>query len=181
MQPNDRVRIVSGPYHGAFGRLVEIRNGDQFTCPVVVMLDGHHSVDLYTHGEVELAATAVTVSDENPKKAQGETKPQLHLVPPALVIGAAKAYAEGAAKYGAFNWRETNVSASTYISTIQRHLAAFQDGEDVDPESATGKLHLDGIAASVGILLDAAHGGFLIDDRPPKGPAPELLRSKAKQ
>lgn len=113
----------------------------------------------------------------NPKQAYGDKKVPMHTVPPALVIGAARAFGEGAVKYGAFNWRNTKVEAMTYVGAIQRHLAAFVDGEDVDPESANGKLHLDGIAACVGILLDAYHGGFLIDNRPPKGPAAELVRT----
>jgi hypothetical protein len=119
----------------------------------------------------------VSVNPPNPKQAYGDKKVPMHTVPPALVIGAARAFGEGAVKYGAFNWRNTKVEAMTYVGAIQRHLAAFVDGEDVDPESANGKLHLDGIAACVGILLDAYHGGFLIDNRPPKGPAAELVRT----
>ena len=95
----------------------------------------------------------------------------------ALVIGAARALKEGAAKYGAFNWRTTKVELMTYIGAIQRHLAAYTDGEDVDPESLTGKTHLEGIAACVAILLDVTTGGFSIDNRPPPGPAPRLVRT----
>ncbi len=113
----------------------------------------------------------------NPKKRYGDLKVPVHLVPPALVIGAARAYGEGARRYGAFNWRDTNVEANTYIGAILRHAYAYLDGEDVDPESKDGKLHLEGIAACVGILLDAQHSGKLIDNRPPKGPAPGLLRT----
>jgi len=113
---------------------------------------------------------------ENPKQAHGDRKPALHLVPPALSIGAARAFAEGAAKYGAFNWRHTKVRASTYIAGILRHALAYLDGEDLDPESTRGKHHLEGVAASLAILMDAKDGGFLIDDRPPAGPAPKLMR-----
>jgi hypothetical protein len=111
----------------------------------------------------------------NPKQAYGDKKVPMHLVPPALVIGAARALGEGAKKYGAYNWRNSKVEALTYVGAIQRHLAAYQDGEDVDPESTTGKLHLEGIAACCAILMDALHGGFLIDNRPPAGPAPRLV------
>lgn len=115
--------------------------------------------------------------DPNPKQRYGDMKVPLHLVPPALAIGAAKALGEGAKKYGAWNFRHTRVEALTYVGAIQRHIAAYLDGEDIDPESLTGKRHLDGIAACVAILLDAEHLGTLIDNRPPKGPAPRLLRS----
>lgn len=111
----------------------------------------------------------------NPKQLYGDKKVPLHLVPPALLIGAAKALGEGGRKYGPYNWRKTQVEAMTYVGAILRHLSAYQDGEDVDPESTEGKLHLDGIAACVAILLDATHGGFLTDNRPPKGPAPKLI------
>ncbi len=121
-----------------------------------------------------VASAANTVS-ANPKKAYGDLKVPLHTVPPALMLGAARAFGEGAAKYGAFNWRKNHVEVMTYVGAILRHLSAYTDGEDVDPESTTGKLHLDGIAACVGILLDSYHGGFLVDNRPPAGPAPRLV------
>lgn len=111
----------------------------------------------------------------NPKKAYGDAKIPMHLVPPALQISAARGLGEGAEKYGPYNWRETNVEATTYIGAIERHLAAYKDGEDVDPDSAVGKRHLDGIAASLAILIDATDGGFLIDNRPPPGPASRLV------
>lgn len=111
----------------------------------------------------------------NPKQAFGDKKVAVGTVPPALLLGAAKAFGEGARKYGAFNWRESKVEAMTYAGAMMRHLAAYIDGEDVDPESSTGKLHLEGIAACVGILLDCTYGGFLIDNRPPKGPAPAMV------
>lgn len=121
------------------------------------------------------------VKPANPKQAFGDLKAPVATVPPALLIGAAKAFGEGAVKYGAFNWRKSSVEAMTYVGAIHRHLAAFTDGEDVDPESVTGKLHLEGIAACVGILLDCFYGGFLIDNRPPKGPAPRLVRTPVKK
>lgn len=111
----------------------------------------------------------------NPKKAQGAAKVQLQLVPPALAIGAAVALGEGAPRYGAFNWRDKPVDASTYIGAIERHLLAYKDGEDVDPESTVGKTHLEGIAACCAILLDSISLGILIDDRKP-GKAAQLIR-----
>lgn len=111
----------------------------------------------------------------NPKQAYGDLKLALHLVPVALECSAARALKEGARKYGAFNWRKDKVEALTYVGAIKRHLAAWVDGEEIDPESAEGKHHLDGVAASLAILLDAKDGGFLIDNRPPPGPGPKLV------
>jgi hypothetical protein len=69
----------------------------------------------------------------------------------------------GADKYGAWNWRETGVCASTYVNAILRHLNAWRDGEDLDPES--GISHLAHIACSCNILLDADYCDTLQDDR----------------
>lgn len=117
----------------------------------------------------------------NPKQAFGDLKAAVHLVPPALVLGAAKAMKEGAVKYGAYNWRSSKVELMTYIGGAMRHIYALLDGEDVDPESSTGKLHLEGLAANVAIVLDAWYGGFLVDNRPPKGPAPAMVRTPGVQ
>lgn len=121
----------------------------------------------------------VPVSSEpapaNPKQAYGDLKAAVQFVPPALWLAAARGNGEGARKYGAFNWRTTKVEALTYVGAMMRHLAAWIDGEEIDPESKEGKHHLDGVAASLAILLDALHGGFLIDNRPPKGPAPNMV------
>jgi hypothetical protein len=84
---------------------------------------------------------------------------------------------EGAVKYGAYNWRTSKVELMTYIGGALRHLLAIIDGEDVDPESTTGKLHLEGVAANMAIALDAWYGGFLIDNRPPKGPGAAMVRT----
>lgn len=115
------------------------------------------------------------MSDSNPKQAYGDLKVPVQFVPWALVLSAARGNGEGARKYGAYNWRTTKVEALTYVGAMMRHMAAWVDGEEIDPESKEGKHHLDGLAASLAILLDALHGGFLIDNRPPKGPAPQMV------
>ncbi len=112
----------------------------------------------------------------NPKQAYGNRKLPVHLVPPALTLGAAVALGEGAVKYGPYNWRDTPVENMTYIGAILRHAFAYMDGEDIDPESSKGKTHLQGIAGCIAILLDSTELGTLIEMRPPPGPAPRLTR-----
>jgi len=115
---------------------------------------------------------------ENPKERFGDAKPKLHLVPASLAIVTAPAMEEGAAKYGPYNWRTNPVKLTTYISAMERHTMGLKDGEWVDPESKTGKLHLSGLGACVAIVSDAYACGTLIDDREwPPGPAPRLLRA----
>lgn len=111
----------------------------------------------------------------NPKDLVGAKKAPLRYVPSALVIGVSEAMFIGQAKYGPFNWRLQPVSAMTYAEAIQRHLAAWVDGQENAED--TGVHHLKHIGASVAILLDAfGIEGGLLDDRPTKGPAADLLR-----
>jgi hypothetical protein len=77
---------------------------------------------------------------------------------------AAGAHQLGADKYGPWNWRDNSVAASVYINAILRHVKAWQESEDIDPES--GVSHLGHVMACCGILLDAQAVGNLIDDRP---------------
>jgi hypothetical protein len=111
----------------------------------------------------------------NPKDAISGKKAQLWLVPPALVIGTSEAMLDGGRKYGPFNWRETGVRTTVYLSAMRRHLEAYSDGQDCAEDS--GINHLKHIAACVAILLDAESVGMLNDDRPPAGAAAKLLEA----
>lgn len=110
--------------------------------------------------------------DNNPKTAVGAKKVPLHLVPPSAVHFLAQAMADGAAKYGAYNWRDKAVSVSVYKAAAQRHWDAFWDGEDNAQDS--GVHHLAHAMACSALLLDAMTIGKLVDDRPTKGAAARL-------
>lgn len=114
-------------------------------------------------------------SGVNPKDLIGQTKVPLALFPPAGAIYGALAFANGAAKYGPFNWRLTKVSMMTYLHAMQRHILALVDGEDIAQDS--GLPHIAHIIANGALLADAREGGFLVDDRPPHGPAAQLLET----
>jgi hypothetical protein len=107
------------------------------------------------------------MEDTNPKTQHGLLKPQLHLVPSTAVEAAAGAFELGAKKYGAYNWRERTVSTGTYVAAAKRHIDAYFEGQENDPES--GKPHLGHAIACMAILIDAAKFGNLIDDRPKVG------------
>jgi len=115
----------------------------------------------------------------NPKDRIGVKKPQLDLVPPALLVHVAEVMAMGAAKYGRANWRDHKVRTTVYLGAALRHLMQYLDGEDCDPES--GQPHTAHAAACMGILLDAAGCNSLIDDRSRKGPASQLIKKFTKQ
>ena len=116
------------------------------------------------------------MNDPNPKQAYGDRKIKLQLVPPSAAIAIAKGLEEGAKKYSPWNWRDDPVETMTYYGAVQRHLAAWVEGEDLDPDSAHGKTHLDGAIASLAILIDALSLGTAIDNRPKVKSAGTLQR-----
>lgn len=100
----------------------------------------------------------------DPKGDAGAKKTPLHLLPPGACADTAKVLGLGADKYGPWNWRTHSVKASTYVGAIKRHLDAWWDGEEIDPES--GLTHMAHIAASAMIVMDAARHDTLIEDHP---------------
>ncbi len=67
-------------------------------------------------------------------------KAQWHLVPLHYLEGMVKVMMAGATKYSPHNWRAGMPHSQPY-NALQRHLAAYQSGQDNDPE--TGLPHLD--------------------------------------
>jgi Domain of unknown function (DUF5664) len=110
------------------------------------------------------APTTAAPPDTNPKTAFGVQKAPLHLIPPSALLAMAEVIGLGAKKYGPYNWREHAVSASVYQAAAMRHLLAWWDGEDADPESAQS--HLAHAMTCLAIVLDAAALGKMNDDRP---------------
>lgn len=102
--------------------------------------------------------------DTNPKDAIGADKLPLDLVPDTAIALASLAHLDGALRYGKWNWRVAGVRSSIYVAAIKRHLAAYENGEDI---AADGVHHLGHILACVNIIVDAGACGKLTDDRPP--------------
>lgn len=109
----------------------------------------------------------------NPKDALGVKKLPVHLFPQTAIVAGSMAFLEGAAKYGKYNYRIAGVRASIYIDALERHLFAWTNGEDIDPES--GLPHLWKMLACIAVLIDAEACGMLTDDRPPKAPVAEMM------
>lgn len=104
----------------------------------------------------------------DPKQEAGEAKIPFAALPFAVLAEDAIAHGEGALKYGRHNWREGHVLASTYFAAAMRHLSAWFEGEDIDPDS--GLSHLTKARASLAVLRDAQIQGRAIDDRPAPSP-----------
>lgn len=118
-------------------------------------------------------ASSPDLKDTNPKDAIGDTKLPMHLVPQTGIIYETMAFLEGAVKYGKFNWRVAGVRNSIYLDAIKRHLAKYENGEDVDPKTLVE--HLASIRACCNIILDARECGKLTDDRAPRAPTSALI------
>ena len=99
----------------------------------------------------------------NPKDAVGSSKVPMHLWPKTATVMGAMGLLEGALKYGRSNWRAVGIRASIYYDAIDRHMSAWFEGEDTDPDS--GLPHLAHALASMGILVDAIAGDHFQDDR----------------
>lgn len=119
-------------------------------------------------------ARSTTLPDMNPKTRMGALKVPLHLVPPSVMHALALTFEDGANKYGAFNWRSEQVSASVYYGALMRHMFAWFDGEDFAEDS--GRLHLHHAMACLAILIDADSIMMLNDDRPEKGASSVLQK-----
>ena len=99
----------------------------------------------------------------NPKDQIATNKIPMHLWPSTATAMGSLALLVGAKRYGRNNWRETGVRASVYVSACQRHLAAWFEGEDSDPDENLP--HIAHALACLAILVDAQAAGKLTDDR----------------
>jgi hypothetical protein len=102
--------------------------------------------------------------DNNPKSIFGVKKPPLALIPSSALVHCARAFKDGAIKYGPYNWRDKDVSAMVYLNAAERHIRQYLDGERKDIKSLVH--HLGHAMACCAIILDAETCGVLIDDRP---------------
>lgn len=108
--------------------------------------------------------SAASYPDGNPKTIMGEAKPKMSDTPVIGIRLLGQVHTHGAEKYGRFNWREHNVSSSVYYDAAMRHITAWFDGEDNDPD--TGLSHLAHVMAGMNIILDAQDHKSLNDNRP---------------
>ena len=99
----------------------------------------------------------------NPKDAIGSDKVPMHLWPKTASVAGAMALLDGALKYGRSNWRAVGIRASVYYDAIDRHMSAWFEGEDIDPDS--GLHHMAHVLAGAAIIVDAIAAGKFRDDR----------------
>lgn len=100
----------------------------------------------------------------NPKDALGIAKAPMSCVPVNVVAELGVAMMEGALKYGRYNWRTADVRGSVYFDAAIRHLFAWWEGENIDPDS--GMSHVVKAMASLCVLRDGMQQPGFTDDRP---------------
>jgi len=113
--------------------------------------------------EATLPPEDPTAKRSNPKDIVGSDKVPLHLWPATATTLGAMALLDGALKYGRSNFRVVGVRASIYYDAVNRHINAWFEGEDDDPDS--GLPHLAHALACLAVIVDAQAAGVLRDDR----------------
>lgn len=118
----------------------------------------------------------MTSKPSNPKDAVGISKVPFSTVPSEVTAEVGLAMLEGALKYGRHNYRAAGVRASVYYDAALRHLTAWWEGQDVDPDS--GLPHLVKCLACLYVIRDSQRIGNWVDDRPPSLPDAEVWVSE---
>jgi len=92
-----------------------------------------------------------------------QDKLPMHLIPPELLGGVAHVLDFGQRKYGARNW-ERGMAWHRPYAALLRHLMAWWECEDTDPES--GMPHLWHAACCIAFLMAYEQRKIGLDDRP---------------
>lgn len=108
--------------------------------------------------------------DTNPKDAAGIAKAPLSTLSPQVMGEVGVAMLEGALKYGRHNYRVAGVRASVYYDACLRHLNAWFEGQDIDPDS--GLSHIVKAMACLMVVRDSQLQDNWVDDRPPAAKDP---------
>lgn len=140
-------------------------------------------------------ASFAAPSKGNPKDAIGVSKAPLSTLSRRVMHEAGLAMLEGECKYWRHNYRAAPVRAMVYVDAADRHMSAWIEGQEIDPDTcaideatglpdlATGLSHVVKAIACLMIIRDAQLYGSLIDDRPPAQSNPNWvaeLNAKAK-
>lgn len=107
--------------------------------------------------------THVEQSNKGGGVKHDQDKLRYDLLPPEMLEETAKILTEGANKYGERNWEE-GMDWSRPFGALQRHVWAWWNGEDTDPE--TGESHLSHALCCLAFLSAFEKRGIGTDNRP---------------
>ena len=102
--------------------------------------------------------------DTNPKDAIGTKKVPMSGLPAPVLMECGLVKLHGDLKHGSYNWRDAGVRSSVYYDACLRHLMAWWEGEDLDPDS--GIHHLAHAITGLSVVRDSQIQGNCNDDRP---------------
>ncbi len=91
-----------------------------------------------------------------------QTKEPVSLLSRVWLLGVARVMGFGAKKYAAHNWRG-GIERSRLLSAALRHILAYNEGEDTDPES--GLPHLDHASCCLMFARETHETHPELDDR----------------
>lgn len=95
-----------------------------------------------------------------------QSKEPLSLLSRVWLLGVSRVMAFGAKKYAAHNWRG-GIERSRLVSAALRHILAYNEGEDTDPE--TGLSHLDHASCCLMFARETHETHPELDDRWKRG------------
>ena len=173
----DWLELVDHPISGWWGPDGKSKVGGEDLTVQDTEADDYVSISIAEPGEQGPAVFKESVKDGNPKDSIGVTKPSTHFIPRPVLYEVGNVLFSGARKYGAFNWRVAGVRASVYQDAAGRHIDAWQEGQDLDPESRIH--HLSHAIAGLMIIRDAMICDKFVDDRPPSAPEDWMKKAQA--
>ncbi|MFA5153008.1 MAG: dATP/dGTP diphosphohydrolase domain-containing protein [Clostridia bacterium] len=133
-------------------------------CPDYDRCDGCTNDELSDHVLTSFQDAGAVSKPTNPKDVLGIKKVPLHCVPLKPILELGLAMMEGGRKYGKHNYRAMGVRGSVYFDAAIRHLFAWWEGEDIDPES--GVSHVVKATACLLVMRDSMLMKNFVDDRP---------------
>ena len=100
--------------------------------------------------------------EESPGLTYDDGKPPLALIPKLPLELVADVFGKGASKYAMHNWR-AGIQVSRNLSCALRHIYAYNEGEDLDPELGTN--HLANAIVRLMFVIETAAKHPEMDDR----------------
>lgn len=155
--------------------------GCECLCPACCVSGGRSHYCVIQQAEamfhIRMPEPKVDKKPTNPKDAVGIAKVPASCVPLGVLGELGLAMMEGALKYGRHNYRLAGVRASVYYDAGRRHMDAYWEGEDIDPDS--GLPHLVKAMACFTVMRDSQMMGNFVDDRPPPLPKDWIAKLNA--
>lgn len=104
---------------------------------------------------------ADNANNQNGAAKNDKEKPDLSLIPRTFLEHVSRAFMVGETKYGRYNYCRGH-KASQLVAAAQRHISAWNEGEELDPD---GQHHLGAAGANLAMILRQMELETLKDDR----------------